>query len=140
LTTAGRFATLPAYMRNLNTVWPVVLLPLVLAGCATTFTNLRPLLQERNADNQYPVEVAFDSSRQTLRWESIRPRIIVGTEAYPMQPTPLMTNRWEGFVPVPPGATVVRYHYKFDFTYNSFGQPKADSVVSSEYTLRIGEK
>ena len=119
---------------------PVLLLPLLLAGCATTFTNLTPQLQERKADNQYPVEVALDCSQQSLRWETIRPSIIVGTESFPMQPTPLMTNRWEGYVPVPPGAELVRYHYKFDFNYNSFGKPKADSAVSPEYTLRVKGK
>jgi hypothetical protein len=51
-----------------------------------------------------------------------------------------MTNRWEGYVPVPPGTAAVRYHYKFDFDYNAFGGPKADSAVSPEYTLRIKEQ
>jgi hypothetical protein len=127
-------------MRILNKSLPSLLLPLLLAGCATTFTNLTPQLQERKADNQYPVEVALDCSQQSLRWETIRPSIIVGTESFPMQPTPLMTNRWEGYVPVPPGAELVRYHYKFDFNYNSFGKPKADSAVSPEYTLRVKGK
>jgi len=127
-------------MRILNKSWPGLLLPLLLAGCATTFTSLTPELQERNAANQYPVEVALDCSQQSLRWESIRPSIIVGTESFPMQPTPLMTNRWEGYLPVPPGVEVVRYHYKFDFNYNSFGKPKADSAVSPEYTLRVKGK
>jgi hypothetical protein len=48
-----------------------------------------------------------------------------------------MTNRWEGYVRVPPGTTMVRYHYKFDFDYNAFGKPRADSVMSPEYSLRI---
>jgi hypothetical protein len=117
---------------------PILCLPLLLASCATTFTNLTPQQQERSASNNYRVEVALDTRRATLRWESIRPSIIVGTEAYPMQPTPLMTNRWEGLLPVPRGADVVRYRYKFDFNYNAFGKPKSDSVVSQEYTLRVG--
>jgi len=116
---------------------PGVLLVPLLAGCATAFTNLTPQIQERNAAGQYPVETAMDCSRQALRWDSIQPKIIVGNQAYPMSPTPLMTNRWEGFVPVPPGTTTVRYHYKFDFEYNAFGKPKPDSTVSPEYTLRI---
>ncbi len=127
-------------MRTLKIFLPVVLLALLQAGCATTFTNLTPQIQERNVANQYPVEAALDSSRQSLRWDSIRPRIIVGNQSIPMSPTPLMTNRWEGYVPVPAGATVVRYHYKFDFDYNAFGKPKPDSLVSPEYTLRIKEK
>ena len=41
---------------------PVLFLPLLLAGCATAFTNLTPLQQARNPKNLYPVEVALDLS------------------------------------------------------------------------------
>ena len=40
---------------------------LLLTGCASTFTRLTPLEQPRNPDNVYPVEVAFNSSQQSLR-------------------------------------------------------------------------
>jgi hypothetical protein len=116
---------------------PVWFLPLLLAGCATSLTNLTPLQQARNANNLYPVEVALDSSQQTLRWDSIRPQIQVGSETYPMRATLLMTNRWEGLVPVPPGASSVTYRYKFDFEYNSFGKAKSGSRISREYTLKV---
>lgn len=111
----------------------------MLVGCTTTFTNLTPSQQPRNPNNLYPVEVALGTRQQTLRWESIRPEIVVGNQSYAMRPTSLMTNRWEGLVPVPPGANSVHYHYKFDFNYNAFGKPKTDSAVSPEYTLRVTE-
>jgi hypothetical protein len=113
--------------------------PLLLAGCTSTFTNLTPLHQTRNANNLYPVEVAMTSRQQTMRWDSIRPQIMVGTEVYQMRPTNLMTNRWEGLVPVPPGTSLVHYRYKFDFDYNTMGRPKPDSALSPEYTLHISE-
>ncbi|HTL17232.1 MAG TPA: hypothetical protein VL793_08345 [Patescibacteria group bacterium] len=113
--------------------------PLLLAGCTSTFTNLTPVHQTRNSNNLYPVEVAMASRQQTLRWDSIHPQIMVGTEVYQMRPTSLMTNRWEGLVPVPPGQNLVHYRYKFDFNYNAFGKAKADSAMSPEYTLRISE-
>jgi hypothetical protein len=115
----------------------LVLLPLVLAGCATTFTNLTPLHQPRNADNFYSIEVAFNSRRQSLRWESINPQVVVGTDFYPMRPTPLMKNRWEALVPVPADRDILHYQYKFDFKYNALGEPKPDSALSPVYTLRI---
>jgi hypothetical protein len=118
---------------------PVLFLPLLLAGCATHLTNLTPQQQIRNANNLYPVEVALATRQQTLRWESIRPQIVVGTEFYPMRATLLMTNRWEGLVPVPPGTTSINYRYKFDYDYNAMGKPKSNSRLSSEYTLRIRE-
>jgi hypothetical protein len=98
---------------------PFLLAPLLLAGCAT-FTNLTAQRQLRNPNNLYPVEVAF------------------GTEFYPMRPTLLMRNRWEGLVPVPPGTNLIHYRYKFDFKYNAVGKPpQTDSLISREYTLQI---
>jgi hypothetical protein len=118
---------------------PILFAPLVLAGCTTTFTNLTPLHQTRNANNLYPVEVAMSSRQQTIRWDSIRPQIMVGTEYYPMRPTTLMTNRWEGLVPVPSGTSLVHYRYKFDYECNAMGKARPDSALSQEYTLHIAE-
>jgi hypothetical protein len=115
------------------------LLPLLLGGCAATYTNLTPRQQVRNAGNLYPVEVALSSRQQTIRWESIKAQIVVGNESFPMRQTALMTNRWEGQVPVPPGVKTVHYHYKFDFLKNAFGAPKPSTDASPEFTLRITE-
>lgn len=118
---------------------PFLFAPLLLAGCTSTFTNLTPVHQSRNANNLYPVEVAMTSRQQTLRWDSIKPQIVVGNDVYPMRPTNLMTNRWEGLVPVPAGTSLVHYRYKFDFDYNAMGHAKPDSALSPEYTLRVSE-
>jgi hypothetical protein len=116
---------------------PVLLSSLLLAGCATQLTNLTPTQQVRNPNNLYPVEVSFDSRQQTIRWQSIRPQIVVGTEFYDMRPTPLMTNRWEGLVPVPAGTSLVHYRYKFEYRYNKLGKPGTDTALSPQYSLRI---
>ena len=43
---------------------------------------------------------------------------------YPMRPVPMMQNRWEGTVPVPPGTNSVSYRFKFDYLYqNMMGAP-----------------
>ena len=116
---------------------PLILLSVLLVGCATQLTNLTPEQRKRNPDNQYLVEVAFNSRQQTIRWQSIRPRVAVGPDFYDMRPTPLMTNRWEGYIPVPRGTSLVKYRYKLEFQYNRMGKPGNDSALSSEYTLRI---
>ena len=123
----------------LKKILPILLLPLLIAGCATpaTFTNLTPQQQTVNANNLYPVEVAFNSRQQSLRWESIKPQIVVGSETYPMRQTPLMNNRWEGLIPIPAGTSTVHYQYKFDYLNNAFGPPQPDSARSKEYTLKI---
>jgi hypothetical protein len=119
---------------------PVLLLPWLLTGCTATFTNLSAKHQVRNPNNLYQVEVALSTRQQSLRWESIQPSVMVGTESYPLRPTPLMTNRWEGLIPVPPQTNFVYYRYKFDFKYNDFGGPQNDSASSREYKLQILEK
>jgi hypothetical protein len=117
------------------------LLPaLLLVGCSSTatFTHLTPSMLPRNADNLYPVEVAFNSSQQSLRWDSIKPYVLVNGQAYPLRPEPIVQNRWEGLVPVPATQDSVTYRFKFDYLYNSFGQdPQRDSAWSPAYTLKI---
>jgi len=115
-----------------------VLPVLLLTGCASTFTNLTPLEQPRNANNLYPVEVAFTSQQQSLRWDSVHPYVLANGQLYDMHPTPLMTNRWEGFVPVPPGGDGVTYRYKFDYLYNNLGKgPVPGNALSPAYKLTI---
>ncbi len=116
---------------------PVLLLSLLLAGCATEITNLSSLHQQRNPNNLYPVEASFNSRQQTIRWQSIQPHILVGTESYDMRPVPLVSNRWEGLIPVPTGTRNVEYRYKFDYQYNRMGAPGTDSALSRKYMLQI---
>ncbi|HEX9048037.1 MAG TPA: hypothetical protein VF988_13515, partial [Verrucomicrobiae bacterium] len=116
------------------------LLPaLFLAGCATgTFTRLTPAQQPRNTDNVYPVEAAFDSHQQSLRWNSIKAYVLVNGQALEMRKVPMVKNRWEGVIPVMPGVSIVTYRFKFDYTYNVWGhQPQPDSVLSKVYTLKV---
>ena len=115
-----------------------VLSVLLLTSCAGTFTRLTPLQQSRNANNLYPVEVAFNSQQQSLRWETIQPYVLVNGEKYSLRPVPLVQNRWEGFVPVPLGVNSVNYRFKFDYKYNAVGSaPKSTSAVSPIYKLNI---
>lgn len=119
-------------------IFPFLALTVLAASCTTaTLTNLTPQQQVRNANGFYPVEAALDSKQQTLRWGSIKPMVKVGEEYFPMRPTLLMTNRWEGLIPIPAGASVVTYRFKFDFQYNAMGKPRNDSALSKEYTLRL---
>lgn len=115
-----------------------VLPVLLLTGCASTFTNLTPTEQPRNANNLYPVEVEFNSQQQALRWDSIHPYVLANGQLYDMRQTPLVTNRWEGFVPASPGNNEITYHYKFQYLYNDFGKgPSTGNALSPQYKLII---
>jgi hypothetical protein len=112
---------------------------LLLAGCASgTFTRLTPNEQPRNANNLYTVEAMFDSQQQALRWDSIQAYVLVNGQPYTMRPVPMLPNRFEGLVPVPPSENTVEYRFKFDYLYNTFGSPpKPNSEYSKIYTLHI---
>lgn len=121
----------------LKKIFPIAALAVLLTGCNATFTNLTPKQQVRNEDGLYPVEVAMATRQGTLRWDSIEGSILVGNDIHPMRPTLLMSNRWEGLVPVPAGTNEVFYRYRLDFLYNDFGGPKKDSALSEEYRLLV---
>ena len=118
---------------------PFLLLAL-LAGCATEITNLTPRQQTRNQNNLYPVEVAFRSQQQNIRWDTMKPTVIVNGQPFEMHPTLMRTNRWEGLVPAAPGTDVIKYRYRFDFDVNGFGKRSAENAVSPDYTLKIRDQ
>jgi hypothetical protein len=124
-------------MRIIKHALPALLLPLLIAGCSTSITNLTPQVTGRNPNNTYPVEAAFKSTQQSLRWDSIQPTVVVGNDTYPMRPTPLMTNRWETLIPVPPDHNAVIYSIKFDYYKNGFGAAQPDSAISKRYRLQV---
>ena len=124
----------------LKKILPVLLIPFLLAGCATQFTNLTPRQQPRNADNLYPVEVQFDTRQQSLRWDSIKPVVIADDQSYPMRKVEPLYNRWECLVPVPAGVSSLDYRYKFHFLYNDFGGARTDTAFSPPYHLEISDE
>ena len=126
-------------MRKLIKFCPVLLATL-LAGCAGTLTNLTPEYQTRNANGLYPVAVALSTRQQSLRWQSIKPYVMVGDNAYPMRLMPYMKNRWESLVPVPADVNLLHYTYKLDYQYNAIPEPQNDSLLSAPQTLRIMER
>ena len=121
---------------------PVLVIALLLTGCATTtITNLTAKQTLRNDKNLYPVEVALASRQQTMRWPTIKANTIMENEVYTMRLTSLMTNRWETLIPIPPGKSTILYRFKFEFMYDAFGSPgKMDSLLSPIYKLQILDK
>jgi len=115
----------------------ISLVPMMFAGCTGTFTNLSARQQPRNPNNLYSVGVAFQSRQKSLRWESVEPYVVVGSESYPLRKTPIAENRWEGLLPVPANSPGVAYRYKFKYQYDYFGGPQSDSEISPEYHLTI---
>ena len=112
---------------------------LLLVGCTTgKFTRLTSNQQYRNPSGVYTVEVEFNSTRQVLRWDSIKPFIVADGHVYPMRAVPMVTGRWEGEIPVPANVSSVNYRFKFDYLSNAFGSnPVPSSEASKNYTLQI---
>jgi uncharacterized protein YceK len=123
-------------MSKINKLCLLSLLPALLAGCSS-ITNLTPTQYPRDASGYYRVEAMWKSNQRVIRPNSFKPLVVVDLKTYPMQPVPLVKDRWEAFLPVPPDKDVVRYHYKFDFMEDAFGKPKGDSLMSAPYQLNI---
>jgi hypothetical protein len=82
--------------------------------------------------------VIFNSPQQSLRRDSIQPYVLAEGQLYPLRPVAMVTNRWEGLVPVPASASGVGYRFKFDYLYNNVGTPpKPNSASSPLYDLKI---
>lgn len=112
-----------------------------LTGCTyTSITNLTPSRYPRNADGLYPFQVEWASNQQSLQRDSLKPSVIIGMETYPLQPTPMLKNRWEALVPVPADKAVVNYRYKFDYDYLGVPARRPNSKLSAPYQLQIQEK
>jgi hypothetical protein len=126
-------------MRMMMRVFALAL-ALGLVGCTSTVTNLTPSQQPRNANGLYPVGVAWDTQKASIREQSVTPYIIVGETAYPMQRTPFLTNRWDGVIPVPATERFANYHFKIDYEYGRMGKPGKNSILSQDYSLRILDK
>ncbi len=128
-------------MLILKKILPLVLLPLLFVGCGTTaITNLTPSRLPRKDNGQYPFGVEWASRQQSLIKDSIKAYVVIGLDQYPMQRTPLLTNRWETLVPIARDKDSVIYRYKFDFEYQGFPARQPDSKLSKGYQLFILEK
>ncbi len=128
-------------MLNLKRFLPLLLFPGLLAGCTTSgITNLTPSRLPRKDNGQYAFTVEWTSRQQSLVRDSIKAYVIVGLDQYPMERTPLLTNRWETLVPVPAEKDIVTYRYKFDYEYRGFPTHELDSKLSRYYQLFIFNK
>jgi len=110
-----------------------------LCGCSS-ITNLTPSRYARSENGYYRVEASWRSRQEAVRLDSFQPEVVVGLEKYPMQPVPLVKERWEAYIPAPQSCNEVVYHYQFDYELNGFRHHKPDSKKSAEYTLKIVEK
>jgi hypothetical protein len=113
-------------------------LALTLGGCATTtLTNLTATAQPRNPNNLYLIEYQWDTTKQAVRPDSIKPVVITGFETYEMRQVLNMSNRWEALVPIPLTKNSLTYSFKVEYEFNRFGKPGKSSVRSPDYTLTI---
>ena len=123
-------------------VWPWAVLMLIV-GCSTasltrtTLVNLTPSRMDRNAEGLYLLEAEWNSNQKSIRTDSIQGYVQVGLDFYPMRRIPVVTNRWEGLVPIPADQEILNYRFKFDYLYNAIPDPIADSRLSPPFQLRI---
>ena len=122
----------------LTVLFPVLLIAVVVAGCATTrITNLTPPTLPHSESGFYRIEMAWESHRRALVDESIRPVVLVGQAIYTMKPVPLTRGRWETLVPVPEGHGEIFYRFKVNFQESGYGERVRSSRLTDPYSLAI---
>ena len=97
--TVGCEADAQVFMKIGRSVLLLTLLFLMVGCVRSTITNLTPSQLPRNQAGLYPVEMEWKSNQTALRYETIEPSVLIGTNIFPMQRTKLLTNRWEALVP-----------------------------------------
>jgi len=130
-------------MRPLKAFLPLLATVLCLCTTActhTTISNLTPSTQARNPNGLYNIEISWSSNQQSLRKDTLQPVVVIGMQTYPMQPVPLVRNRWETLVPVPADSDILHYRIKFDFEYNSVPVRRSSSKLSDPYQLKIADQ
>jgi|SRR5687768_6555263 len=119
---------------------PLAFFLLALTGCTTALTNLTPRSHQRNSNGLYPVEVMWDSRAADIKKDTIKGYVVVGEDAYPMNRSPMLTNRWEALLPVPADKDFVNYRFKFDYLYKKIPAPAPSSRMSDPYQLQIVDR
>ena len=125
-------------MAMIKKLFPLLLLALYVAGCATTnIVNLTPTQYPRNPSGQYLVEMQIESDQKTLRPETITPYVVVGEKSYPMRQVRKTNNRWEAMIPVGADKSGIAFHFKVDYKYDRFGKAGQGSIRSQDFPLVI---
>ena len=128
-------------MTRQNGILIIFLTALLLGGCArATLTNLTVNSQPRDANGLYRVEIIWENNANGVRHETVQPVVLVGTNAFPMQRTALVSNRWETLLPVAADASVVAYRIRVDWKFNAIPVPEANSKMSGAFQLSIKDK
>ena len=115
----------------------LLLLPLVFTGCTSVITNLTPRQHTRNADGLYHFEMQWDTRQQSIIEDTLKPFVMIGTEFFPMEPVPVVANRWETFVPVAADQKLVHYQFKVNYQYYAIPERTEGSRLSQHYSLEI---
>ena len=107
-------------------------------GCASSQnTNLTPRSAAPSPESTYLFETTFRTHRRGVPPENVKAWVVMGLNLYPMQPVPNTENRFEALLPLPTDRPVLRYRYKFEFTYPGVLDNKVNSTMSPEYELQV---
>jgi len=126
--------------KKLSSFGPLLLSSLLFVGCTTTITNLTPSTQKRSPNALYPLEVELDTRDHSIKRETIKPYVLVGSQSYLMQPTLGLKNRWETLVPIPADKEYVSYRFKFNYDTRSIPEPSPGSKLSQPFQLQVLDK
>lgn len=108
------------------------LVALAAVGCSTTvFNNFVDERIPQNASNIYTFSFAADLPFGNLVEESLKAKIVIDGETYPMQPTPDNSRIFTFDYQMPPGVNEVRYYYILEYDYINQGNQGSNTRYST---------
>jgi hypothetical protein len=111
-----------------------LLMLLLVTGCNMTITNLTPDTVPQNPSQIYTITASFRPSSQ-VETATIRPRIIIDGQAYPMNRSAAGVDLWEFDYQIPAGRTSATYYFICD--YRTKGSSDLMDLYSELQTLNI---
>ena len=126
-----------------NRVSFCLLCAMVFLGCINPrISTLTPETLPRNSSNLYPVEIVWESNSGTVKSETVKPVVWVGSNTYPMEKLlaedgKWVKNRWHTLIPVDPQQNEVSYLVKVDWKQSAISAAPGNSLRTEKRLLRI---
>lgn len=124
-------------MRIMRKLLPFLILPMLVAGCSSV-TNLTPHTERSTAN--YHFEMKWNNTQHALKPGTAKAYVLIGDQSFPMQPTPIVKNRFETSISLNTSEPTIRYRYKIDYEVSAVPSPRQESTLSPEYKLDISGK
>lgn len=110
---------------------------LVLTGCNFTVTNLTPKSVPANPSQIYTITASFHPKTQQVLTNTIKPRIVIDGQFYPMNKSVAGSDIWEFDYQLPVGRTYANYYFICNYQMEGQTTSNPNEISSELQSLQI---